>query len=125
MIHRFMFTMLPMAIVALVMICDLPANEVFRGTIVETADNYVTVKVINNARWETFIIEPETVITLNGAPATIHELLPNFRVEVVAEQEGDTWFAQTVDATSAFAHEVPHFRSDFSYISVDLFLEAY
>jgi|GEM_PF-4469375 len=100
MLQKLLFTFLPMAMVAFVLVGDLPAVEHFEGTILEVTENQVTVHDYQSGEYLTFIVKAETEITLDGMRVSIFDLLPYVEVTVVAVHDGQDWFAQSMNATS-------------------------
>jgi hypothetical protein len=100
MLNKMMFTVLPMALVAFALMNDARGNETFEGTVVETSDNSVTIHDLNTGEYQMFVVESVTEITLNGEPAGLADLYPFFPVTVVAESDGNIWFATEIVATA-------------------------
>ena len=100
MIQKLFFTCVPMVLVAFAMSPQANAEIQFEGFIVQAIESELVIQEKDTGEYRTIIVENETEITLDGKPVRLEDLLPQFRVFVVADEEGDRFFAKKIEALS-------------------------
>ena len=74
------------------------SDELFRGQVMSTQGNELAVSVGGDI--VTFEVAPKAVISIDGQPAELGQLLPDHIVEVTAERSGEEWTATWIEASS-------------------------
>jgi hypothetical protein len=72
------------------------AAEMFEGKVVAAQEKHMTLD--HEDAQQVFILNAETKITLDGAPATWGDLKAKYVATVTAEKEGDQWVAKEIAA---------------------------
>jgi nitrous oxidase accessory protein NosD len=87
---------------ALSLLLVLPAvasAESFDGKVTSADDGKLVVMVGEDQ--QTFVVNDETKITLDGEEAKFEDIKAGHTVKVTATQEGETWTASMIDARAS------------------------